>query len=1144
MPLCDIDTDQRHAATASGGEVAISAGAGSGKTRLLVSRFLNLIKKENLPLSSIAAITFTNKAANQMKARIAEKAFELAAKNPSEREMWVKIAENAHHASISTIHSFCLSILKSHPVEAGLDPFFTIVDEVTNSELKHEVINRFVVSRMTDEPDDTKFLMDIFGMTQLKNLLHMLLDKRTHVVKFLDSSENSGVLDAKTLQNIYKKSITRRLDNYIYVLREFHAFRPEDDGLVPVYDMLIGGLSAVREKHEKETIDTDYITNIINSINLKAGSPKKWGKERLKALKDEIKSCRDFLQSISSFYINERDLTAKAASLLIREYNLIESLFLKQKKLKSLLDNDDILIETWKLLRINSKLCKTISQTYRHILVDEFQDTDGIQMDILRMIAGNSSASLFTVGDSKQSIFRFRGADVTVFDKFKQKADDYFLLKTNYRSSPSLMSFINMVFSRIMGDEPINSFETEYIEMKPYRNNITNSPSAELVVLDIAESDKRRLNEADFIARRARELNIGDANGNKYSYGDMALLLRKSTNVNYYEEAFLREGIPYINRIGGKLSGNPEAYDIGNLLAWLNHPDNPVLLTAVLISPFFNIDSDTLFKIRILAGDAKIIPSFILKNTDYSCNDLIKPENIKKAGKILTGLLSIFGRVSIRDILEKAFDETDYTITIQADIVQGERSLAILDLILETADKFEKNGGSIGDFAELLLSGKSFTEETACVETEGDAISIMTIHGAKGLEFKVVFLADITSGGRKNTDEIVFDDELGPCFTIRDTHGGNIKTYASLYSENIEKQKEIAESKRLFYVGCTRAEDHLIISGGKPPQDLDCNFEKDNWMSWLHALFSIQSDGDFSEYKNDLFIYHRISKNNVLEAFSVTDYWKKLFKNVEYECNVDNYPVDKLIMKIKDLPVYGAPEHISPTQIIDYITCPALYAYKHIHGIDIKPSGKHNESMGYSYGLFAHAVLEKLDYKDILSWDTHVEISAGKNISGIMKNKLKDVLYRFSKSDLYARIVKAEEIKREEPFAFVENDVLIRGNIDLIYENGDNIEIVDYKTDNIGIDNSNGISKEYEIQIGIYALAVYRAQYIIPSKMVLYFLTPGLSHEISCNQNVLDDVLNILSNAIKSMSTGNFSPIRSNRCDSCPYNNLCVQNTI
>ena len=277
MPIYDLDTDQRFAATATGGEVAISAGAGSGKTRLLVSRYLHYIKTENLPLSAIAAITFTNRAANQMKVRISEKAHELAEKNPHDRDMWLHVAENAHHAPISTIHSFCSSILRSHPVEAGIDPFYTVIDEITNSELKNNVIKSFIDSRLTEEPDEMAFLTDTFGMSGLKNMLRMFLNKRIHVVKYLDNNENTGIIDIATLQKSYIRSLLEQVKTYLYVLEEFHALRPGSDRLTSIYDMLVENLTKIRDMIENENVDTNYIKYCIDSIVLKGGSSKNRG---------------------------------------------------------------------------------------------------------------------------------------------------------------------------------------------------------------------------------------------------------------------------------------------------------------------------------------------------------------------------------------------------------------------------------------------------------------------------------------------------------------------------------------------------------------------------------------------------------------------------------------------------------------------------------------------------------------------------------------------------------------------------------------------------------------------------------------------------------------------------------------------------
>ncbi|MFC1651369.1 UvrD-helicase domain-containing protein [Candidatus Latescibacterota bacterium] len=958
MPLNSLDTSQRQAATATGGELAVSAGAGSGKTRLLVSRYLHFLKKDDLQLSSIAAITFTNKAADNMKARITEKAYELAGKYPGDNEMWMQVAENAHNAPISTIHSFCSSILRGNPVDAGIDPFFTVIDEVNNSELKNEVINSFVASQLTENPNDMGFLLDTFDMRGLKKNLRTLLDKRTQVVKFLDTIEDSGGTTPEVLDQKYKQSLSEQAGEYLLMLKEFHSLRPADDKLSEIHSGLTIGFEKIRGMFQNEMMDTGIVRSLIESIDLRGGSQKKWGKERIREVKEQLKECRIFLESLVSFYEKEKDVTAKAASLLMKIYTIIDRLFLERKKSERYLDNDDILIETWKLLRTNGKICGSLSKIYRHILVDEFQDTDGIQMDILRMITGNSSASLFTVGDSKQSIFRFRGADVTVFDKFKTNANEFFNLKTNYRSSPSILSFINTVFEKVIGDELEHEFEAIYTYMNPNRTDESVTHSVELNVFDFDGINARRMNEAEFIAKRAKEIIGGENGGKKYSYGDMALLLRKGTNISYYEEAFLRAGIPFVNKIGGRLSGSPIAYDIGNLLAWLCHPKDPVLLTAVLISPFFNVDSDTLFRIKTLAGSAEKIPSVIVNNTDFPS------EKIKRTSEILKRLLKMSGRISIRDILGRAFEETGYTLTLLADRIVGEQSLAVIDLILETADAFETNGGSTGEFADLLISGEQFTSESARIETQDDAVSTMTIHGAKGLEFKVVFLADITSRGRSDSSDIVFDDKLGPGFHIRDMHRGRFKTYVNRHSEAVERKKHIAESKRLFYVACTRAEDRLIISGGPPPKDSDDLYEKDNWMSWLHTALSVSHDGDISESNTDLFLYNRICENSSVEARSVTAYWNELLETPgekPVKQTVNDYPLETLTAPVKSVPISGVPFHISPNQIIDYIVCPALYLYKHVHGLNLRQSESSTHKsggMGAAYGSFAHKVLE------------------------------------------------------------------------------------------------------------------------------------------------------------------------------------------
>lgn len=553
MPIRSLDTDQKEAASSLAGDILVSAGAGSGKTTLLVSRYLYLALKEKLPLSSIAAITFTNKAADRMKSRIAFEASRLAGLGGPEAAFWQKTAGDAVYAPISTIHSFCSSILRSNPVESEMDPYFTVIEEFTAEKLKTETIDEYLDSYFSEEPDNASYLLDIFGIKGLKKIFRSLLGKRIHVLKFLDKIKDSGSLDENTIEKAYRSEHLNKTGNYIYTLEKFHAIKPSEDIMSGICDMLLNALKKIKNMIETGNVDVSYLFETEKSINLRGGSANKWGAENLADLKSGIKKCREFIVMIGKYYKYEYGKSSRTASLVMNNFTELEKLYIRKKKDLSCLDNDDILIETWKLLRNNSKLCGRISRSYRHILVDEFQDTDDLQMDILNMIAGNSSASVFVVGDEKQSIYRFRGADVTVFKKkLANTGIESFLLKLNYRSVPGIIDFVNATFLKVMGKEPEAMYEANYFEMKPYKKNENLYPCVEIAVFDIKNTEARKKTEADYIARKAIELN------KKYPYKDMALLLRSRTSIEIFEEAFLRHGVPFVNLAGGKVPGSPE----------------------------------------------------------------------------------------------------------------------------------------------------------------------------------------------------------------------------------------------------------------------------------------------------------------------------------------------------------------------------------------------------------------------------------------------------------------------------------------------------------------------------------------------------------------------------------------------------------
>ncbi|MFC1693955.1 UvrD-helicase domain-containing protein [Candidatus Latescibacterota bacterium] len=1143
MPLSELDTDQSYAATCQGSEVAISAGAGSGKTRLLVGRYLHLIKNRSVPMSALVAITFTEKAAEQMKSEIAKKARKLADVNKSDRAFWLNTASGIHTAPISTIHAFCNSILRSYPLEAGVDPLFKILDDTTRLSLTREALNSFIKSRMEEDADTMDTLIRAFGISGLREIYTTLLSRRTEMTTYVDNIETGQLQDT---ENRYVQALKKRFENILYMLTEFHTVRPGDDALSIIIDDIVREMKKLMDLWQSNPAPEELALQFKRIIDMSSnignkGAKKKWSVSGISPqdVRGQLKECRTLCEVIHHFYQHETGITSHLACLLLREYELLEHHYLELKKSRSYLDHDDTLIETWRLLRNNAIVCRKVSQSYKHILIDELQDTDSIQMDILKMIAGNSDATLFTVGDPKQSIYRFRGADVTVYNEFiAQRNVEFKTLKKNYRSVPSIISFVNHTFSRIIGkDDPEDPFEARYTEMKPHRRDTYDVPTVELIVTE-GDTLQHYTAESDFIARRAKELK----KTYNYSFSDMALILRKSTQAHFYEEAFLSHNIPYVNLTSNNLFKSPEAYDCANLLGWLCEPNDPVLFTGLLMSPFCDIDPGDLNAIRVIAGSAEDMPKTFLYDDRLQMNPWLEDSDIGRIRDILLRLLSLRDRMTIMELLEFALNKTGYTLTLLADPVRGEVSLAMLDLILESADKFELGGGTMREFARMLSDQSLISEKTPNIETKDDALTIITIHKAKGLEYKVVFLADITCQIQSDTKPLVINNKLGIGFSKRDTSGKTVKSIVSRLhdAEKREKKLERAESKRLFYVGCTRAKDSLIISG-KSPKKPDTMFEASNWMAWLHTALGISPDGELLPgCPANLFVYRRLSKTEINPSVSPVNIWKNALKKTKNKVSAEYLALEKLVKPVESIKFTGMPEHLSPTRIMDYAECPALYIYKHIYGLQALLKVKYEGKYGARYGSLAHSVLERWDFSATNDQSQLMEQVTGYSVNAAWKEHLGNQLSSFTGTSLYKDIRTAEKISRELPFAFLHDDVLIRGTIDLLFGSCHDLTVVDYKTENIKADKVKMVSQRFRLQIGVYGLAVYRAYDTVPLRLVIHYLAPGVSHEFLCTPDFLDEVSGEISGVIERMSKGDFSPKRGERCEFCPYRDLCV----
>ncbi len=410
----------------------------------------------------------------------------------------------------------------------------------------------------------------------------------------------------------------------------------------------------------------------------------------------------------------------------------------------------------------------------------------------------------------------------------------------------------------------------------------------------------------------------------------MALLLRKGTQARRYEEAFLRAGIPFVNLAGGNPFESPEALDIGNLLGWLADPEDQTLFTGLSCrrsswpGRTCSSNSGARRAVTVPCRGCSSRAAEAVRQARGRKRTML-PASARRSG----GSSTARDRFTIRELLEYAFSETGYTAAILADPVRGEESLAVVDAVLAAADGFERSGGPSSEFGELLRSGGLASERGATLETRGDALTIITIHKAKGLEYKAVFLADAASRTRGDTRTFLIHDTLGPAVSYRSPTGKKIESFALALAKESERTKALAESKRLFYVACTRAEDLLVITGRRPARGAGRAFRKRqlDGLALRIARHRPRNRPPRRKPRGTLLLQpHRGRRGTGRNRLRV-------LAAVRRGGRVNRIGTPRASRRTRA----AAPAHLrkpatlSPTQVMDYLACPARYLLNRLY---------------------------------------------------------------------------------------------------------------------------------------------------------------------------------------------------------------------
>ena len=847
-----------------GSAVLVSAGAGSGKTRVLTERLMSYITDPENPadIDSFLIITFTRAAAGELRGRIMEELAQALARDPGSRRLRRQSAL-CQKAQIGTIHSFCARVLREYSHVLGLAPDFKIADEDGAAAMKRAALER-VLDACYEKPEahpGFTLLADTVGagrddsrLAELVLTLHSKMQSHARPEKWAREQVellHAGASDAaETPWGAEVLNAAKRSAAYWSgELDRLMALMQGEEKICKAYlPALSEAGDTIRELQRRLNMGWDKAREILPIIFPRLGilrnppDPELAAlvKSRWDACKKDMKALGDSLYSDSEKLLREMAYTAPAMEALLELTLDFDREFSKEKRRAVLVDYADLEHMTARLLTEEdgspSALAVQLSQRYTEIMVDEYQDVSRVQDAIFHAIS-REGKNLFLVGDVKQSIYRFRLADPEIFtEKYLRYADDdsaapgeprRIILSENFRSRREVLEAANGVFgccmSRGLGDIDYDD-KARLIPGAQYPGSV---PPPELMLLELSgaaedeESPDKTALEAAMVAEKIRELvdsgeTVTDHGVQRpVEYGDIAILLRSVNNVGgVYRRTLAQYGIPVGSGQGGGFFSSVEISAMMSMLAVIDNPHQDIPLIAALRSPCFGFSADELSAIRTEDREQDFYTAL--------CAAAEHNEKCRSFGEKLSELRNMAADMSAGELVWRLLDELDMLALCSA-MSDGEQRRANLMELIELAQRFESSGyRGLHRFVLWLRKLSEKGQEPALDGAESSAVQIMSIHKSKGLEFPVVFLCDTARrfNRQDSRDTVLVHPELGLGPKLTDTQ--RHVEYPTLARNAIKLRLEremLSEEMRLLYVAMTRAKERLFITAAlKDPE--------------------------------------------------------------------------------------------------------------------------------------------------------------------------------------------------------------------------------------------------------------------------------------------------------------------------------------
>ena len=794
----------------------LEAGAGTGKTTVLVKRILALLRAGRAPIDRIVAITFTDKAAGELKGRLRddiERALESA--SGDERERLSRAAADLERAPVSTIHAFASSLLRERPFEAGLDPGFAVAAEVASDRTFDDAWDAWLEERMA-EGDAVLVRAMTCGLKldALKAAARTVVKERD-ILGREEKAPPFGVdslLDrlraaVATLQGLKGKCVNREDDAYRSVL-DLESDLARAERLDP----------ASREQFFREM-------HVVYS----RGQQGNWNpKDACKDVKAELKAAR---------LAQEAHVAASSAHLAWALRDRLRGFLAAYEKAKAdaaVVDFQDLLLRARDVLQSSVPVRRYFQRRFDFVLVDEFQDTDPLQAEIAFLLAEDPEGApaadwrgcrlkpgkLFVVGDPKQSIYRFRRADIAVYEETKRLVErsggETLALTTNFRTVPSIVSFVNERFDEVFADRELDPAPRPLVA---YRDEVDRGGARTLALAvppdRLPEDGDRKVGSlvpaiavtvAAFLDEitRQRPWSVRDGDAVRPARpGDVALLVRRMSPdfIEHYERALTARGVPF-RLVGGKeYYARDEVRALANVLRAVDNPADRLAVFAALRSPFFGFSDDDLWQLVAKGGFlnylAPVPPGF---------RGAIA---LAAAFELLTSLHRLRRVRPPSDVIVRLFEKTRALAAYRLR-PEGDQLVANLWKTLDVARAYEAAGPTtlrtLVRFLEEETEGGAEEGDSPVGDQAGAQVEVVTVHKAKGLEYPIVVLGDL-----------LYSQSPAPKSVLRHAEGRGWLKIGAFEPEGwgeavaAEKLQGAAEDRRLLYVALTRARDHLVV---------------------------------------------------------------------------------------------------------------------------------------------------------------------------------------------------------------------------------------------------------------------------------------------------------------------------------------------